>query len=331
MNLRATATPEGEVLRILFMNDAVDYAIVGRTTDRQNTEWLALSVPGVGTGWIETAKLNVRLSGRYRDVLTVVGDIVGVLERPMGHFLSVPPLVSGDEVFLLETSLDGTLVKVELPTGEVGWIPFSSIVGRENTTTDDLYVPGASAQGAYEFGQGGGAAPGYFVPSAAASASHIAAPIAIVNTGNLNIRSGPGAQFSTITTVPGGTQLSTIAIASDDVWYLVAGAFGQGWINKEFALFRGNLNGLPIIPWDVAASQASIQSPIAVVSAPLVLYGAPGTQYAQVGTLFGPVEVNVVARTADFNWVQLSTSFGYGWAPASLIVLRGDAALIPTV
>jgi len=334
VNLRATPTMDGAVLRILFMDDTTDYAIVGRTNDRRNVEWLALAVPDVGTGWIESAKLNVRLSGRYRDVLTVVGEVVGVLERPMGQFLNVPPLVGGNEVFLLEVARDGQLVKVELPTGEVGWIPFSSIVGRENTTTDDLYIPGAQFP-SYLDGQGGGVAPGYVVvPVAPAGIPQIAAPIAIVNTGNLNIRSGPGAQFSTVATVPGGTQLSVIAIASDDVWYLVAGGFGQGWLNKEFVIIRGVLNNVPVIPWDTAAAQASIQAPVAVLSAlsaPLVLYAAPGTQYAQVGTLVGPAEVNIVARTGDFNWVQLSTASGYGWVPASQIVLRGDASLIPTV
>jgi uncharacterized protein YgiM (DUF1202 family) len=332
VNLRATPSMEGPVLRILFMDDSTDYAIVGRTNVR-NVEWLAIDVPGVGSGWIESAKLHVRLSGRYRDVLTVVGESVGVLQVPMGHFLSVPPLQQGDEVFLLETSLDGQLVKVELPTGEAGWIPFASVVGRENTTTDGLYVAGSPAPVPYyEDGQGGGVAPGYVaVPVVPAGVPVVAAPTAIVNTGNLNIRSGPGAQFTTVATVPGGTQLGVIAIASDDVWYLVAGAFGQGWINKEFVIIRGNLSVVPTIPWSEAAAQAAVQAPVAVVSVSLVLYAAPGTQYAQVGTLVGPAEVAVVARTADFNWVQLSTAFGYGWVPVSQVVLRGDANLIPTV
>lgn len=259
VNLRAAPTMEATVLRILFMDDTVDYAIVGRTTDRRNVEWLALDVPGVGTGWIETAKLNIRLSGRYRDVLTVVGDVVGVLERPMGQFLSVPPLVGGDEVWLLDITEDGSMIQVELASGAVGWIPFSSVVGRENTTTDDLYVPGAQP---YIFdGQGGGIAPGYVtVPVVPGTAPQIAGPRAIVNTGNLNIRSGPGAQFTSVVTVPGGTELAVLAMASDDVWYLVGGSFGQGWINKDYVIFRGSFVGLPVIPWSEAATAAEVEA-----------------------------------------------------------------------
>lgn len=331
VNLRATPTDEGTVLRILFKDDSTDYAIVGRTNDRRNVEWLSIDVPGVGVGWIESAKLRVRLSGRYRDVLTVVGEVVGVLERPMGQFLNVPPLVSGDEVFLLETSLDGQLIKVELPSGAVGWIPFSSVLGRENTTTDDLYVPGPPPY-LFDGGQGGGVAPGYVVvPVIPGSGPQIATPLAIVNTGNLNIRTGPGAQFATVATVPGGTQLSVIAMASDNVWYLVTGSFGQGWINKDFAIFRGSFNNLPVIPWRDAAAQASVAAPVAIVSVAMPIYAAPGTQYAVVGTIFGPSEFVVVARTTDSNWVQLHTNLGYGWVPAAQVILRGDASLIPTV
>jgi uncharacterized protein YgiM (DUF1202 family) len=69
----------------------------------------------------------------------------------------------------------------------------------------------------------------------------------IVNTGNLNIRSGPGAGFSTIATVPGGTELPVIGRAADGVWHLVQGSFGQGWINIEFAIFRGDYASVPIL------------------------------------------------------------------------------------
>lgn len=335
VNLRATPTMEGPVLRILFMDYSTDYAIVGRTNDSRNVEWLAIDVPGVGTGWVESAKIWVRLSGRYRDVLTVVGEVVGVLERPMGQFLNVPPLVATDEVFLLDITQDGQMIKVELPSGAVGWIPFSSVRGRENTTTDGLYqpnTPGVPAPYIFNPGQGGGAAPGYVVvPVVPGSNPQIAAPQAIVNTGNLNIRSGPGAQFSTVATVPGGTQLTVLAMASDDVWYLVAGSFGQGWVNQEYVILRGNFNNLQVIPWRDAAAQASVAAPVAVVSVAMPVYSGPGIQFTVVGTLVGPADVPVVARTADSNWVQLSTSLGYGWVPAAQVVLRGDASLIPVV
>lgn len=322
VNLRAVPANEGAVLRILFKNDAVDYAIVNRANDQRGVEWLALDVPGVGVGWIESAKLQVRLSGRYRDVLTVVGDVVGLLEQPMGQSLNVPPLVRGDEVFLLDITPDGQLIKVELPSGAVGWIPFGSILGRENTTTDGLYQP--------DSGQEGGGTGEVVVP-VQPNAPQYASLVAIVNTGNLNIRSGPGAQFTVVATVPGGTQLNVLAMASDDVWYLVSGAFGQGWLNKEHVIFRGSFNNLPTVPWDVAAGQAAVAAPVAVASVPLQVYAAPGTQYTVVGTLASPAEYAIVARTRDGNWLQVLTPFGHGWLPSYQVIIRGELGSIATV
>src|SRR5690606_30796810 len=242
VNLRTAPQDEASVIRVLFKDDAVDYAIVGRANDERGVEWLALHVPGVGTGWVETPKLRVRLSARYRDVLTVVADTVNLYADPGVSLLNVEPLRHGDEVFLIDITPDGQFVRVELATGEVGWLPFSAVVTREGTSTDGL--------GPDDAGQGGGSV----VPVIPAPGPQLEAPRVIVNTGNLNVRSGPGAHFTSVAVVPGGTELTVLGLASDDVWYLVAGDFGQGWVNREYVIFRGVFDNVPVIPYDVAAS-----------------------------------------------------------------------------
>ena len=69
----------------------------------------------------------------------------------------------------------------------------------------------------------------------------------VVNTPNLNIRTGPSASFSIVATVSGGTELAVLGIADDGVWYLVEGTFGQGWLNNEFVVFRGDYNAVPVL------------------------------------------------------------------------------------
>jgi len=69
----------------------------------------------------------------------------------------------------------------------------------------------------------------------------------VVNTPNLNVRSGPSAQFSVVATVSGGTELAVLGVADDGVWYLVDGTFGRGWLNNEFVLFRGDYNAVPVL------------------------------------------------------------------------------------
>lgn len=93
----------------------------------------------------------------------------------------------------------------------------------------------------------------------------------MVNTGYLNIRSGAGAQYSSVATVPGGTRLPVVGVAPDGVWYQVHGDFGLGWLNIEYALFRGDGRSLPIIR-DTAGETAK---PIGTFRYTLTVYAAP--------------------------------------------------------
>ena len=72
-------------------------------------------------------------------------------------------------------------------------------------------------------------------------------PRAIANTGRLNIRTGPGATHSIITSVPGGTTLAVLGLSSNRNWYQVVGSFGQGWLNNDYVVFRGEFSLVPVI------------------------------------------------------------------------------------
>src|SRR5690606_3192647 len=194
---------------------------------------------------------------------------------------------------------------------------------RTGTTTDNLNLDCSTVVSPGTGDQGGGTVGGN-VPSAPRLAgSHI-----IINTAFLNVRSGPGAQYLPVATVPGGTELTVLGIASDRVWFLVQGTFGRGWVNEEFTIFRGVIDNVPVIQLSAVAG-AALATPQAVISGAVTLYAAPGTNFGSVGTISGPLEVPVVARTADFAWVQINTSLGFGWVLADQVVIRGDTGLIP--
>ncbi len=67
-------------------------------------------------------------------------------------------------------------------------------------------------------------------------------PRAVVNTSYLNIRSGPGIGNGVIATVPGGTILKVLGLSQGRGWYLVEGSFGQGWLNNNYTVFRGDFS-----------------------------------------------------------------------------------------
>ena len=243
VNLHVEPSLTSGVLTVLLKDDTKDYAIVGRSSrDSRGIEWYAIHVPGVGSGWVEAPKIFLRLSARYRDVLTVVGTGVQVYRQPGFDSTGLPVLENGDEVFLLNITRDGLWVQIETGTGVVGWIPFHSVVTRTGTTTDDLnpFEPDDVNQGGFVTVQG------VVIPG---SKPALAAPIAVVNTGNLNVRSGPGGHFADVGTLPGGSQVAVIGLTPDAEWYLVIGSFGQGWIDSEFVLVRGNLTNVPVIAY----------------------------------------------------------------------------------
>ena len=205
------------------------------------TAWYQINLPPYGVVWTT----NVRLRP-----LACTGDTVGitVVDTEL-RFDGIAvrdslPLPQGTEFFIRGFSFNDFFV-IEDVNQTIGVLPFTSVAVRppEIVSRCDL-IPAGSAQ---TLGQGGGAAsPDNSVASTFVSVAP-SGNIVIVNTGNLNVRSGPSAAFSSIAVVSGGTQLGVLGRARDNVWLLVQGAFGRGWINSEFVLFRGVYSTVPVL------------------------------------------------------------------------------------
>ncbi len=320
-NIRVAPGDTQPEVALLFQDDQVDYPIVNSGTDSGNIQWLAIVTPQ-GTGWVDVGKLTMRLSGVSGTVMTIVANDVGLGDRPGTGSSTLPVVTSGTEAYLRDISADSKFIKIELMGGEVGWIPWDAAVQRTGTPTDGLDM-GAVAGAATTAGVVTG-------PSSTTPAMSASTPRVVVNTAYLNIRSGPGAQYTIVATVSGGTQLPVLGMAKDRVWYLVQGSFGTGWLNNEFAIFRGVIDNVPIINPD-ALQAGELAQPVAVVSAPVALYAAPGTNFGVLGTVNSPAELQIVARTADTTWVQVNTQIGFGWILASQVTLRGDLSRAPIV
>jgi uncharacterized protein YraI len=207
-------------------------------------------------------------------------------------------------------------------------VPFSATLPRTGTPTDQLDESQLSSVSAppVSIPAAGTTDTGLIAPALPASFG-LDVPHVVVNTGFLNARSGPGAQYSVVATLSGGTELPVIGKAEDGVWFLVRGPFGQAWLNNEFTVFRGSIDAVPVIHSVVGV----LSTPVAIISSSVTMYAAPGTNFGAIGTINGPIEVPVVARTADSTWLQLNSSLGFGWVLSSQVLLRGDASTIPVV
>ncbi|MBC7870682.1 MAG: SH3 domain-containing protein, partial [Chitinophagaceae bacterium] len=76
------------------------------------------------------------------------------------------------------------------------------------------------------------------------------APILVANTSFLNVRSGPGVQFTVTVTVVGGTELPVLGVASDLTWYQISTIVGPGWVNVQYTLPRGDFSNVPFVSVD---------------------------------------------------------------------------------
>jgi LysM repeat protein len=71
--------------------------------------------------------------------------------------------------------------------------------------------------------------------------------VATVNTGRLNVRSGPSVAFSVLTSVPNSTQLILLGRALDSTWVQVQTPTGVvGWVNSIYTRTFADLSLLPI-------------------------------------------------------------------------------------
>jgi uncharacterized protein YgiM (DUF1202 family) len=243
VNARTQPVDGAPAITTLFRDDTFDYSIVDSINDKNNVNWVALDVPDIGVGWVEGPKLFIRLSRVSGQVISIRGNAIAMRDLPGGGSAQLPVLNEGREAFLINISKDSHFVQIELGDGTQGWVPFDAVVGRTGTPTDEIDLTGLqNVVAPSDLGQGGGGG----APTAPVSFG-LATPHVVINTGFLNVRTGPGSQFGIMATYPGGSELPVLGIAKDGVWFLVEGPFGQGWINSEFTVFRGSITSVPII------------------------------------------------------------------------------------
>lgn len=151
----------------------------------------------------------------------------------------------------------------------------------------------------------------------------------VVNTGALNVRSGPGSGYTVVITVNGGTELDINASTPDGAWFRVVGPFGSGWVNAEFVIFRGDFDNVSIIRYADAIGTTGL--PTAIVSAPINVYLGAGVETGLLGTAPAGLNLPVIGRSLDGSWLQVQTQSGPGWVLSSTITFRGDASLVPIV
>lgn len=163
--------------------------------------------------------------GPYPGTGTVTSYKLNVRRGPGTNFAIITKLNTGDVVNLTGyRNGDATWVQVALPNGTVGWvsalylrtsIPVSSLTPITGTTPPPQ--PPAGATGT-------------------------------VNTGALNVRTGPDVSFPAFTTLSSGTTVTLLGRNAAATWAkVILGDGRQGWVNASFLTTNVPVGSLPVI------------------------------------------------------------------------------------
>jgi uncharacterized protein YraI len=185
---------------------------------------------------------------------------------------------------------------------------------------------------------------------AEAQSPQLSLPILVINTGNLNVRSGPGPQYSILAVLPGGTQVPVLGTNPSNTWYLVGTAQGAGWVDVSFTLPRGDFRYVPVIR-TVVTTPAPVQVPnslglptqqqipvpalqpgqIIVNTSRLNVRSGPGAQFSVIAVTSGGVSLAPLGVTPDGVWYLVEGIFGRGWVAAEYTIFRGVYGAIPVI
>lgn len=284
--------------------------VTGRNAD--NTRW-QVAVDTLGVGWISVS--NITLAGTASEIpLRTTSTITGpapdnavhatattIVDRKL--FYARPSFTvvmldggRGTEAGIIGRSSDGLWLQV-IVRNNVVWMVFSGIT----LSGDMASIPVTDAP--------------------AINSNHI-----VVNAFSLNVRSGPGAQYTSLATVSGGTTFRTTGVSPDRVWWRVEGDFGTGWVRTRHILFRGEVSLVPVVTEPIG----EIAPATAVTKRNIDVYTAPDG-ITPAGALTINTEYVITGHNADWAWYQLETHLGLVWVRAGDIYFRGNYDAVPFV
>lgn len=149
---------------------------------------------------------------------------------------------------------------------------------------------------------------------------------AVVNTDNLNLRSGDSPRYTVVGIVDGGTRLVVLGRNADRTWWYVQVGGLRGWVNAEFLILRGDLTGVPEVPVLGEYTQPSFYL---WVDTPLLALPRPGAP--ALCAVPGWLSYQIVGRDAGSNWYQIAAACGgvdtAGWVLAEQGAARNPAGV----
>jgi uncharacterized protein YraI len=301
--------------------------VLGRNEDGSwlQIRWL------YGTGWVSSRFLSV--TGTPPTVSTDDGQGGGIPQTSEAPYAVVRAAYlnvrtgPGPNYAVLGQVLLGDRLAIVGRTDDRSWYQVETQFG-----TGWVYAPYVATQNEY------GGAP---VTSAGAAEAAVTGPIGIVNTGALHIRSGPGAQYSSLGTVAGGTETQIIGRSAYWGWWLLETPIGTGWANAIYIIARGDISSVPYVATGTTvqpspglaggtAPEPALTGPIAfVATGALNIRSGPNSTFPSLGSVQAGTRMPIVGQSKDRGWWLVESPYGNGWVSKLYVLVNGDASGVP--
>jgi uncharacterized protein YgiM (DUF1202 family) len=272
--------------------------VLGISADR---EWWQVSTDS-GVGWLwhqdvttntgNVPVVNPGTIGRITTGRAVVRGGPGIGARP----LAIIP--HGTQFYVIGRQPDGSWIQIRYRFG-TGWVAAS--------LTD----------------QAGGAAQAAGVPATTAG------PRAIINTGALNVRTGPGFGFATIGVLHGGDVVPIVGRNEAGDWLQVRTPFGDGWINIIYVITRDYFGSAP----DTSASAAGARTAATfrVLTGTLNVRTGPGVGFPVAYKVNAGTNLAIIGQSRDRGWWLVESALGRGWVNKEFGEATGAINSVPVV
>jgi uncharacterized protein YraI len=152
---------------------------------------------------------------------------------------------------------------------------------------------------------------------------------AVVNTGALNVRSGPGINYSILAQVRLGQVLTLSARNADSSWVRgqVQGGFG-GWVSARYvSVTSGSISQLPVDSGSTTPGQTGVRGR---PTSTLRVRSGPGTFYSEIAMLGYGITADIIGRSSNNLWLQVRYGGITGWVSAPyVIIVSGSLSNVP--
>lgn len=322
---------------MLYNGNSLDYPLL----DERNG-FYQITIPEVGNVWVQRAQTQIRWGRTTQlNVAVVTGELPAIINLPDGTRATLP---QGTEGYILSSTAEVTTL--ELLDGRVGTVSNLVIQPRTGTFTDtNPIVVGTSSSNSSMDSTTNSvtqtASDGSTIIVSASVAPNASAPVAsgnndlaffdslpgygITNFSPMNMRSGPGAEYTLVGITSGGYFAEMLGRNKQQTWWLVKIGSTSGWVNAEFMLLRGDLSHVPVLE-----GTGELITPTIVTYSATALYNQPTNLNEAILCNIPQGQYEMIGRDSAGVYYQIDAvcedgSSMTGWLRGDMGALRNPA------